>query len=226
MTIARHVLFLNGSPKPGASSSRALGGYVLGRLVESGFDTASLHLHTAVRTDEGRQQLIAAVDGADTIVLASPLYVDSLPAPTIRALEIIGAHRQGLSNPTAPAMIAIVNSGFPEPAQSLTALAICRLFARASRMQWLGGLPIGGGGMIGGRPVRDVRPKLTRLIKALDLTATAIVERHPLPDEVAKLLSRPPVPARFYSAIADLGFRQEVRRKGLKDRLMNQPYLK
>jgi hypothetical protein len=123
-------------------------------------------------------------------------------------------------------MVAIVNSGFPEPAQNLTALAICRLFARDARLQWLGGLPIGGGGMIGGHPIRDVKPKLTRLMKALDLAAAALAERQPLPNEVAELLSRPPIPARFYSAVADLGFRRDAKRKGQKGRLMEQPYKK
>jgi hypothetical protein len=221
----RHVLLLNGSPKAGASASRSIGAYLLGRLVEAGCDTASLHVHTAVRSDSGSDALLAAVDTTDLVVFASPLYFDSLPAPTIRAMEVIAEHRRHRGAATRPGLLAIVNSGFPEPDQNSTALAICRLFARDAGFDWIGGLPVGGGGMVGAQPLREMKGRLGRLVRALDLTATAIANGQRVPDEALQLLARPPVSARLYACIADFGFRRQARRKGVADRLKARPYL-
>ena len=85
------ALLLIGSPKPGDSSSESLGGYLLEELEKRGVSTQTLKVARAVRTEEATEELHAAVAAADLIVLSFPLYIDSLPAPAIRALELIAA---------------------------------------------------------------------------------------------------------------------------------------
>ncbi len=96
MTSTQTALLLIGSAKPtGESTSEALGAYLLQRLVERGFTTEIRHAARAMRTQDRTQELLQAVDRADLLVLAFPLYVDSLPYLVTRALERIAAHRRG-----------------------------------------------------------------------------------------------------------------------------------
>jgi len=54
------------------------------------------HKYSAERT----KAMLDAVDAADLILLVFPLYVDSLPAPVMNALEQIAAHRQTKAKPS------------------------------------------------------------------------------------------------------------------------------
>ena len=115
MKTPQTALLLVGSPKPGASSSASLGTYLLEQLEQLGLRTDTVNLTKALRSDEATEALHAAVAAADLVVLSFPLYIDSLPAPVIRALELIAARRAGL--PAAPgdkpALVAICQCGFP-----------------------------------------------------------------------------------------------------------------
>ena len=78
----------------------------------------------------GRLTLLAAVDAADIVILAFPLYVDGLPYLVTQALEQIAARRAALQTDIRrPRFLAIANCGFPEVQHNATALAICRQFA-------------------------------------------------------------------------------------------------
>ena len=99
----------------------------------------------AVRNEETREQLRTAVAGSDLVILSFPLYVDSLPAPLLRALELIAGWRAeagdralpagGSTGDGEPALVAICQSGFPEVEQSEIAIEICRDFAAAAGFQ-------------------------------------------------------------------------------------------
>ena len=49
---------------------------------------------TALRSPEGRDRMLAAVDAADLVIVSFPLYIDQLPAPLLEALELIAEHRK------------------------------------------------------------------------------------------------------------------------------------
>jgi len=214
VTPLRRALLLVGSPKPARSTSEALGSYLLEQLAHQGMLTDSLHVHRALRSDGAIEGLLAAVDRADLIVLAFPLYVDSLPAPVTRALELIARHRQQAAGDPGTWLLAISNSGFPEPAQNDTALAICRQFAREAGFRWAGGLSVGGGGVIGGRPLAKLGRLVRPVVQALDLSAAALAEERPVPEEAQELLSRPLVAPWLYRLVANFNFRREARRSG------------
>ncbi len=109
MSAPQKALLLVGSPKPGASTSASLGGYLLEELEKRGVATETLHVSKAVRNEETVEELRAAAASADLIVLSFPLYIDSLPAPAIRALEVLA------EPPVGPAaFVAVCQSGFPE----------------------------------------------------------------------------------------------------------------
>jgi hypothetical protein len=142
MSQKKQALLLIGSPRGFKSNSKLLGGYLLGKL-GSGYEAEELHIQAAMRSETARAQMLEKVSASDLLILALPLYIDSLPASVIAALELIAKQRKDDSSKNQR-MVAIVNSGFPEASQNNTALAICRRFAAEADIEWAGGLGLGG----------------------------------------------------------------------------------
>jgi multimeric flavodoxin WrbA len=203
--VGRQALLLVGSPKSRRSTSAALGGYLLERLAANGWQTETLKLRAQLRQPEARAELLAAVDRADLIVLAFPLYNDSLPYLVLYGLQLLGRHRAAQARPRPQRLVAIANNGFPEPHHNLLALAVCRRFAEVSGLDWSGGLAVGGGeALSGGQPLpeltRRVLPPVGYLMRALDLAAGALAVGQGVPPGAARLLARNPIyPAPFAS---------------------------
>ncbi|MGE5359577.1 MAG: NAD(P)H-dependent oxidoreductase [Bacteroidales bacterium] len=220
----KRALLLVGSPKPSGSASETIGTYLMQQLASRGFETATAHLHRSVRSPGSLDELGCLVDDCDVIVLAAPLYVDSLPAPVIRAFEVLAARRGPSDAHTKPRLLAIVNSGFPESFQSDTAIAICRLFARDAQFDWAGGFRVGGGGVVGSKALAEARGPAKRLAQGLALAAAALASGLPVPKEAFDLADRPMMPIRLYAFVGDLSMRWEAYRKGVYSRIKDRPY--
>jgi hypothetical protein len=126
--------------------------------------------------------MLAATDRADLVVPAFPLYVDSLPAPVIRALERIARQRQEAGIPHQQRFLAIANSGFPEAAHMDTAMAICRCFARQAGFVWTGGLTLGGGhGLVSAQPLKQLGGRVRHAMQSLAWPPTLWLRASPCP---------------------------------------------
>ncbi|HTX69429.1 MAG TPA: NAD(P)H-dependent oxidoreductase [Thermoleophilia bacterium] len=237
MNAPQSALLLVGSPKASGSSSESLGTYLLEELEARGLRTRTLHVVKAVRDDAGVEDLLEAVAAADVVVLSFPLYVDCLPAPVIRALELIAQGRAGERAPAdavagqAGAEIgreqlfaAIAQCGFPEAEHNETALAICREFAEAAGFVWAGGLSMGAGGMVDGRPLREARGMLRSAVRALDLAAAGLAAGRPVTDEAVRLMAKPAFPAFAYRFIANWQWRRELKKQGATAPLDARPF--
>jgi len=243
----RRALLIVGSPKTRPTSgsmpadkcfstSGVLGSYLLERLKGSGWETESLTLKANLLRQNGQAELLSATDRADLILLAFPLYVDALPFLVTKALDVIAAHRRAVPNPLPQRLVAVVNNGFPEAHQNAVALAICHQFAVQSRIAWAGGLALGAGEAISsGRPLivahRSGLP-VKHVIQALDITATALAEGHPVPVEAVTMMARNPMPlvpfavwGRMFAKLGAKSFERLAAENGLsKDQLLARPY--
>ena len=220
----RRALLLVGSPKTRKSNSNSLGGYLFERLSAQSIKTETVYLHTVVGSPAMMQALLEAVDAADLVVLAFPLYVDSLPAPLIEALERIAAHRQGRDGGRRQFFAAIANCGFPEAIHNDTALAICEIFAGQASFQWAGSLALGGGEIVGGVPLAQKRGQTTRIRKSLELAAEALVAGHAIPKAAQDILRKPSIPHWVYRMFAELSWKRRAKPNGAERSLKEQPY--
>ncbi len=227
MKAPKRALLIVGSPKPGASTSESLGAYLLDELEKRGVKPQALHVAKAVRTDASVAELRAVAAAADLVVFSFPLYVDSLPAPAIRVLELIAAdHAAGVGADGAGerAFVTICQSGFPEVDHSEVAMEICRNFARAAGFEWAGGLILPAGGMLGGQPLAKMKGMMRTAVKALDLSAEALAAGQPVPDEAIQLMAKPPIPKFGYRFMANWGWRSQFKKRGQAESLKVQPY--
>jgi multimeric flavodoxin WrbA len=217
----KRVLLLVGSPKAaGESASEALGAYVIEKMDQRGWNSETIFIRTSLQSDKGRAMLLEAVENADLIILSFPLYVDSLPAPVIEAMELIFMH--GLEKEARFAVIA--NCGFPEAQHNNLALAICRRFAKAAGMEWVGGLALGMGGALSGKPLEDQGGMVRSVVKSLNLAVEALANDESIPDEAIGLMARPLIPAWMYTTIGNIGWRRQAKRYGTRKKLHDRPY--
>jgi multimeric flavodoxin WrbA len=221
----RNALLLVGSPKTKKSSSYLLGEYLFHKFAEQSIETETVFVHNAVRSPDKMDALLEAVDRADLAVLAFPLYVDSLPAPVIEALEAIALHRRGRAGSPAQRFAAIANCGFPEAFHNATALAICETFARQAGYAWAGWLSLGGGGGMGATaPLAEAGGRAAALMKPLDLAAEALARGESMPEEAQALLAKPFAPAWLYRLLGNWGWPQQAKRWGAQKLLRQKPY--
>jgi len=218
------VLLLVGSQKIKQSTSASLGAYLLKLLEAKGFGTNTMIVHQWLRSGEGLEKLIAGVNGADMVVLAFPLYIDSLPSGVIRMMELIAEDRRGKDIREGQRFVAIANSGFPEAHHNDIALAICRRFASESGFRWAGGLALGGGEAIGGEEIDKAGGRARFARKALVLAAEALAEDRDIPEEAIKLMARPFVPSRIYTLIGSMGWKRRARENKAIERIHAKPY--
>ena len=221
MTIARAVLLVGSAKPAGTSTSEALGRYLCARLSERGVATTVLFVGRSSRAN-AEVKLSAALAEADLFVLATPLYVDSLPYLVIRALE----HLSRPSSPRRPqcSFAALINCGFPEVEQCRTALDITRAFARRTGLAWAGGLALSEGGAIDGRPLEELGGLGRHVRAALDCAAAALAEGRPVPSTASEQLARRLMPARVYTFIGNLGWRRRAARNRVGSTLDAKPF--
>src|SRR5271157_3462966 len=190
MTSIKRALLLVGSPRTRKSTSNSLGSYLFDRLSAHNIQTETIYIHTTMYSAERTKAMLEAVDAADLVLLAFPLYVDSLPAPVMNALEQIAARRASQNKLHQQLFAAIANCGFPEPDHNATALAICANFARLTNFEWAGSLALGAGeGMVHGMPLNELDGRVNPLQKALDLSAESLAQGMAIPSEARALLA-------------------------------------
>jgi multimeric flavodoxin WrbA len=218
-----NALLLIGSPRGKKSTSQALGSYLLQQLSAIGLTTDTHYLYPALNSLQGIQVLLEAVDRHDLIVLAAPLYIDSLPGPVMRALELIAAHRA--EKPGQAVFSAIINCGFPEAKQCEPALAICAAFALRAGLAWAGGLALGGGaGVVNGAPLVDLGWRARTIRRSLELSAACLVAGKTIPEEAIRLMEKKRIPNWLLFLASDVGWRQKSRKFGAEKLLRTQPY--
>ena len=223
-TPIRRAVLLVGSPRTRKSTSASLGGYLFEQLNARGIETQTIQIYTSINSQQRMNEMYEAIDNTDLIVLAFPLYVDSLPAPVTAALEKIAAHRKG--HPFPLRFAAIANCGFPEAAHNNTALAICSEFALQNGFTWMSGLSLGAGeGIVHGIPLNELGGRATLLKQALDLAADALANGQPIPASARDLLAKPMIPNWMYTTQGRFGWLQRAKQYGTEKELKRQPYL-
>jgi hypothetical protein len=157
-------------------------------------------------------------------VLAFPLYIDSLPALVVRALEQIAARRHRRCDGAPQRLMVIINCGFPEPHHNDTALRICRRFAAEAGFEWAGSLALGAGETIHGQALNDIRGMARNVIRSLDLAAEALGEGKPVPPKAVKLMAKPLIPRWAYLLFGSRFWKKAAKRHGVRDRLSDRPF--
>ena len=222
MSTTRQVVLLIGSPRGGHSTSAQLGEFLLARLRAQGWTASTFVARKVIGNAAAWSEMERALATADLLIVATPLYVDSLPAPLIETFERLHKLRHATPPAKLQRMVALLNCGFPEASQNATALAICRCFAQRTGFRWDGGLALGMGGMLSGQPIAE-RSRTHKVAVALQRAAADLLAGGPVSAEAISALAQPLMPVWLYRLIAEVSFRIFAWRRGVY-RLGAQPY--
>jgi multimeric flavodoxin WrbA len=229
MSQLKNVLLLTGSPKGEKSNSYALGKFLVERLEAKGLKSEEVFAPRLVLTNGGSEKLLKAVDDADVIVFSTPLYVDSIPALTIKALELIHEHRKTVPPTKAQLWVAIMNSGFPEKEQMDTAMAIVKNFVQESNFKWGGGIRVGWGSAINEEPLDEKKGMTRKLTRGLSMASSDLYNGNPISDEAEKLASAPFLPLFLEKIMIRLFINRylwdkQAKDNKVKDKMHDRPY--
>lgn len=216
------ALLLVGSPRKGRSASETLGGYLLEQLAARRVETDKAYVYSARKSEAELEAAVAAVAQADLVILAAPLYVDCLPAAVIEFLENLAQRLPDHERPPGQRLVAISNSGFPEAHQNDIALAIYRRFAQEAGVEWAGGLAMGAGEAIKGRPLTESGGMARNVVTALNQAAEALAKGDPVPPEAAALMAEQMMPGWIYRMMGNLGWHIQARKYGNFGKLRRQ----
>jgi multimeric flavodoxin WrbA len=206
-----YAALLIGSPKGPRSTSNSVGTFLVEKLKQKGVPYKKVYLHQSLRSDEKKADLLQLVNESDLIILASPLYVDSLHAQVIETLELIAEHEKGKPDLDKKSFVAISNGGFPEANQNSTALTVCRLFAKKVGFNWAGSLAWGGGGMIDGKPLSELGFRVRNKTKALEMVAEALAQGNPIPEKAVALMGKLGIPRSLYVFMGNRGWKNQAK---------------
>jgi len=235
----RTALLLLGSPRT-PSNSGSLGEYLCARLADQGWNIETAIARRASASPEGIEGLFEMVQRAELVIVATPLYVDALPAPLVRVLEELAARRKGGAKAQAyghagepprdgqascrQRLAAIVNCGFPEARQNEFAISVCELFARDANFEWAGALALGAGEMLGRKPLDGAGGPAQGIKRALDTAAAALAAGRPIPAEAIQQMAKPAIPRWMYVSMGNWGWRWQARQSGVGRQLRARPY--
>jgi len=226
----RRALLLVGSPRGKASTSRSIGSQLLRKLEAGGMEVEEMTVSAGLQSTENLHGLHKAVDAADLVLVAFPLYVDQLPAPLIQALELIAERRKGTlvaspwAGPLVQKLAVIVQCGFPETIHNQPAVDIMRQFAREAGFEWAGALAMGMGGAVGGKSLEKAGGMVRNVVKALDMAAGGLAGGGNIPGEATSLMAKPMMPLWFYRFMANFGMKSRAKKHGAGKQLYSRPY--
>lgn len=213
------ALLIVGSPKGAKSNSFSIGRYLLDRLGDANWTVDNEFVYRAIKDQEKLEDVLQKIDNSNLIILAFPLYVDSMPSQMIKFLEKVFEH--GLPTMASERkLIAICQSGFPESHHNDYALRICSIFAKDAGFHWAGGLSVGGGAAIASRDLSEAGGMMRNLRGALDATANAMIAGKDVPEEAKKLAAKGFAPPWMYNWIVNRNWKKEERNNGVDLRAM------
>ncbi|TDO73379.1 flavodoxin-like protein [Halanaerobium saccharolyticum] len=226
----KKAILLIGSPKGKDSFSASLGSYLLSKVEEYDVSIEKVYLHSEINTEAKRIQFLDKIEETDIIILAAPLYVDTLPAKVIRTLSLIAENRKNINSDhsdleTDKSFAVIVNCGFPEAEQNKTAFKVYEQFAKEAGFKYLGGISIGMGGVVSGRSLLEMGGMSSDLIKGLERAADDIVRSHRFSDSVIEKTSKPMIsPKWIYTLVGNFSWRYQAFQNRVYRKMNDKPY--
>lgn len=217
----RTASILIGSARPkGQSTSESLARKLAAELETRGVKTSLVPVIHFVKEGHRAAKAMSTLLAGELLIIATPLYVDALPGLTTRALERLAEELR--SQPNAVKRLAgVLNCGFPEAVHNRTALHILHAFAHQSGLLWAGGLAMGAGEILHGKPLSSARLLMRAQIRALSMAAADLAAGRGISPEASRHMARPLVPAFLFRWIAPFKWLLQARPYGISRQMLH-----
>jgi len=210
-------VFLNGSPKLKKSVSK----FIIDQIISIIGEDSKYYRALDISKSEIQDEFIKDVLSAKALIIVFPLYVDSIPAPLLKILEMLeGYARKSPNNDLR--VFAVINCGFFEPNHTLIALDIIKNFSLKSGFSWQYGIGIGCGGFFAS--IKDMKhgPSSNVYKVLLDLCKNI---KAPSRNPLGNILVKPKIPRFVYRLAANLGWNNTAKFNGVKKQIRAKPFI-
>ena len=208
------ITAINGSPKEKGSVS----GLIIEQMERILGEKAQTHQAMRLVQGDTAYETMKGILDTDVLLIVFPLYVDSLPAPLIELLTRLEGAARGID--AAPRVFAIANCGLYESEHPALALDMVERFAQRAGYTWGCGLGIGRGGMLASIGNNWSKGPAGDVYAALYDMASAMREGRSGQNAFAS----PKFPRFLYIAVANMGWRIEAKKNGVRGKLKRRPY--
>jgi NAD(P)H-dependent FMN reductase len=217
------IAAVNGSPKGHKSNSNEIIS-ILKKMISADAEWQIVsQIRDFVRMDD--PDFSDPLYRSDILIIAFPLYVDSLPASLMKFLE---KYRKGcitggstdLAAGKKQRVFAVANCGFHEGLQNGSALEMIGHFCNSAGLSWCGGAGIGTGEMILG--IKNVPPEAgirKPVTEALRKIADAIEKKDGMLAE--NIYTQHKIPWLLYKIAGEFGWRQQIKKNRLSRKEIN-----
>ncbi len=214
----KHFLLINLSPRK-AGTSAMLAFRCREHLVNRGHSVSLLHLYPSLTKPE---EIISAVEKADTLVFVGPCYINTYPADTYALLAEIAEHKEVLHGQQ---VYGIIQGGMPHPHTHENGLMALELFSEKCSLQYMGGFIMGLGAMLNGQPLEKLL-NAKKVIPQLNLFFDHMDKGEISPRRVyeASLLRFPGLVWRLMARMANKNIDKDFKSHGI-DAAQPSPYL-
>lgn len=213
------IAIINGSPKKTEGATLVIINLVkeiLGEDIEvfQGIDFIG-------KPEKERKILIDNILKADTLLIAFPLYVDSLPMPLIKTLESIEKESESLES--LPKVYGISQCGFYEASQNETALKIIENFCNRLGLKWQYGLGIEAGVLL--NHMKDIKQRPTKPIYDGICSLCKDIDKN-LDEKRENVYINPSLPRFLYKLGGNMMWKQQAKINKVGDKMNSAPFQK
>lgn len=190
---------INGSPRNNRSNSK----YFLS-FIEQKLDNYNLFY---INKDKFCT-ILDSISISDAIVFSFPLYVDSEPSSLLSFMDYIIDNNIDISNKK---VYAVVNCGFLEGEQNITAIEIIKRWCYKTNTIYSGSILIGAGEIVGKKKYQLITKKA---LKKLNIFAENVLNQKEFDDIITTMSFMNP---RLYCTLANISWAKNGRKNGLSN---------
>ncbi len=192
-----HIVILIGSPKSENSTSNIISKNLEKKLASYHQTFSKLFLFKELHNET---TLLEKVAVADTLILISPVYGNSVSSTVLQFFELATKHKEFFTSKSKQFFV-LTSMGFADLKQGKTHLNTCKLFSEAMSFSWLGGITISPGPLIEGE---DLGKLFANLDTSLDLIAKSLSQNTSFPPAIWELNAKPALPALLYRIMGSI----------------------
>ena len=152
--------------------------------------------------------ILDSINTSDTIVFSFPLYVDSEPSSLLSFMDYIIDNNIDISNKK---VYAVVNCGFLEGEQNITAIEIIKRWCYKTNTIYSGSILIGAGEIVGKKKYQLITKKA---LKKLNIFAENVLNQKEFDDILTTMSFMNP---RLYCTLANISWAKNGRKNGLSN---------
>ena len=192
--MSQNLLILIGSPKANNSTSNLISKNLEKKLTLQKMNFSKLYLIQELHHED---ILLEKLCSADTIILITPIYENSVPSTVLHFFELAAQHKEKLASQNKQ-FFTITLSGFADTAAGNTALNSCKLFSETMHFCWLGGITTSPASLI---EDENLGKMYTGLNTSLELLCQSLSQNTPLAPQIWELNTKSVLPASIYRII-------------------------